>query len=90
MKKLDFMVLGAQKSGTTALAHFLGAHPDICLAEPKEAHAFDHPDYAGQWTDELLDEYYGAYFRHAQSERCWGEATPIYLFQAGAAGEIWR
>ena len=88
MKKLDFIIIGAQKCGTTALAHFLSQHPDICMAEPKEAHAFDHVDYAGQWTDKLLDEHYGGFFGYAHSEQCLGEATPIYLLLPHAAAEI--
>ena len=88
MKKLDFIIIGAQKSGTSALSHFLAQHPEICMAEPREAHAFDHEGYAGKWCDELLDEYYGGYFRHASGEPCLGEATPIYLFLPAAAAEI--
>ena len=39
------MIVGAQKSGTTALAHFLSQHPEIGLASPKEVHLFDAPHY---------------------------------------------
>ncbi len=90
MKKLDFMIVGAQKCGTTALAQFLSQHPDIGMAEPKEAHAFDHEDYANAWTDELLDEYYGAYFTHLVNETQLGEATPIYGYLADAPQRIGR
>ena len=37
MKKLDFMIVGAQKSGTTALAEFLGCHTGIAISDPKIA-----------------------------------------------------
>ena len=77
--KLDFMIIGAQKSGTTALAHFLSAHPEIAMAEPKEAHVFDNLDRLGL-TESELDEHYAAHFRHAPEKPCRGEATPIYLF----------
>jgi hypothetical protein len=88
VKPLDFIVIGAQKSGTTALAQFLGQHQDICMARPKEAHAFDHKDYAGSWTDVLLSEYYGGFFAHAGSENCRGEATPIYLYLPDAPRQM--
>ncbi|MEM0952910.1 MAG: sulfotransferase domain-containing protein [Pseudomonadota bacterium] len=88
MKKLDFMILGAQKCGTSALTHFLEQHPDVAMARPKEAHAFDHEDYAGQWTDSSLDEYYGGYFSHLQSETTLGEATPIYLYLADVPAQL--
>ena len=45
--RLDFMIVGAQKCGTTALARFLSRHPEIGMADPKEAHLFDAPDYSG-------------------------------------------
>ncbi len=79
-KKLDFMIIGAQKCGTTALAHFLDQHPEIGMARPKEAHAFDHEGHAGAWTDALLDEYYGGFFAHLENENVLGEATPVYLY----------
>ena len=90
MKKLDFMIVGAQKSGTTALAHFLSQHPDIGLARPAEAHAFDHEAYSGKWTDALLDEYYGGYFSHLSTESVLGESTPIYLYLADVPAEMAR
>jgi hypothetical protein len=92
VKKLDFMVIGAQKCGTTALAQFLAEHPDIGMASPKEAHAFDHESYAGSWTDALLDEYYGGFFSHLDQESTLGEATPIYLFlpEVPAQLEAWN
>ena len=43
---------------------FLESHPDIAMARPHEAHAFDSDRYAGEWTDELLDEFYGGFFSH--------------------------
>ncbi|MFQ3679988.1 MAG: sulfotransferase domain-containing protein [Pseudanabaenaceae cyanobacterium] len=38
----DFWIVGAQKGGTTALATFLAAHPQIGLAPVKEVHFFDY------------------------------------------------
>jgi len=35
----DFFIVGAPKSGTTAMADYLGAHPKIFLAR-KEMHFF--------------------------------------------------
>ena len=44
--KLGFMIVGAQKCGTTALAHFLSQHPEIGMMSPKEVHLFDSPSYS--------------------------------------------
>ena len=32
----NFLVIGAQKCGTTALCAVLGRHPDVFMTEPKE------------------------------------------------------
>ena len=40
-KKIDFIVIGVQKAGTTALDHYLRLHPDIEMAKRKEVHFFD-------------------------------------------------
>ena len=39
--KVDFIVCGAQKAGTTALDAYLRAHPEIGMANWKEVHFFD-------------------------------------------------
>ena len=35
-RTLDFLVIGAQKSGTTALFHMLAAHPDLYVPAGKD------------------------------------------------------
>ena len=32
----DFIVIGAMKSGTTSLHHYLNLHPEISMSKPKE------------------------------------------------------
>lgn len=44
MKKIDFAIIGAQKSGTTALFDMLKQHPDICLPVKKEDGFFVQDD----------------------------------------------
>lgn len=41
VERLDFIVPGAQKSGTTALHYFLSKHPQISLPDRQELHFFD-------------------------------------------------
>lgn len=84
------MIVGAQKCGTTALAHFLAQHPAIAMAAPKEAHLFDAPDYSPAWTPAEIDARYAPSFAHAGGEPLRGEATPIYLFLPGIARELRR
>ena len=88
--QLDFMIVGAQKCGTTALAHFLSQHPEIGMASPKEPHLFDSPRYSSDWTPEQIDERYRPFFDHCGDVSIRGEATPIYMFLPEIALELQR
>ncbi|MAI23626.1 MAG: sulfotransferase [Crocinitomicaceae bacterium] len=73
---IDFVIAGAQKSGTTALAHFLNQHSEVAMSQPKETHVFDT-----QGLDlETIDSRYAPFFEDATQTQLRGEATPIYLF----------
>src|SRR5205809_7894683 len=41
IERLDFILAGAQKSGTTALHYFLNKHPNINMGNQQEIHFFD-------------------------------------------------
>ena len=41
-------LIGAQKAGTTTLAHLLDQHPDIALSDPKEPGYYVNPDEKGE------------------------------------------
>lgn len=51
----DFLLIGAARSGTSALASSLGEHPDVHVCEPKEPHFLAFPDggprYVGPGAD---------------------------------------
>ena len=87
---VDFMIVGAQKCGTTALASFLAAHPEIGMAAPKEAHLFDAPEYGPHWTRSRVDARYARCFAHCPDARLRGEATPVYLYFPEIAAELVR
>lgn len=87
---VDFMVVGVQKSGTTALWQFLRQHPEIGMARPKEVHLFDAPDYAADAAVADLDERYRSCFAHCGAVRVRGEATPIYMFLPEVAAQLKR
>ncbi|MEM7131339.1 MAG: sulfotransferase domain-containing protein [Chloroflexota bacterium] len=71
---VDFMIVGAQKCGTTTLAAQLAAHPDVCFCKEKEPGFFNsHVD----WEDKL-DEYHSLY-TPANGQIC-GEASTMYTF----------
>ena len=43
----NFLVLGAQKAGTTSLHKYLAQHPEIFMSREKEPHYFSLGDTAG-------------------------------------------
>jgi hypothetical protein len=78
----DFVVIGAQKSGTTFLYHLLAQHPLVQPAASKELHFFDNLfDMGVEW------------YRRSFPEPRWkggrrtitGEASPSYLSHPHAA-----
>lgn len=90
MKTLDFMIVGVQKGGTTALSYFLAQHPQLALAESKEVHLFDAPDYPFGSSREHINMQYAPHFRQAAADVLWGEATPIYCYWPEIAAELQR
>ena len=86
-KRLSFLVCGAQKSGTTALAAYLRQHPGIYLPNAKELHFFD--DETQAWPEPDLNALH-CHFQTADSDQLWGEATPISIYWDPAAERIWR
>ncbi|MES1992363.1 MAG: sulfotransferase domain-containing protein [Pseudomonadota bacterium] len=81
MPKPDFLIIGAQKAGTTWLAHNLAMHPQIHLP-PHELHFFDKSKRFSRGCD-----WYEAQFAPAPGVRAVGEKTPDYLWSEGRGGE---
>ena len=86
---VDFVIAGAQKSGTSALAHFLSQHPAIGMAS-REGHVFDSPDYSPDWTSEEIDARYVRRIERRPATAVGGESTPIYLFLPEVAAQLHR
>jgi hypothetical protein len=85
VEKLDFILAGAQKSGTTALHYFLEKHPDITLGDQEEMHFFDDEEVFSKPVD------YASLHRHFPSiapSAIAGECTPSYLYWEPAAERI--
>lgn len=57
-RAVDFLVIGAQKSGTTSLYRYLSAHPEIYMPPGKELAFFSDPDKARKGIDHYLDDYF--------------------------------
>src|SRR6187551_3563074 len=69
----DFLVIGAQKAGTTALYAYLRWHPGIAGPSWKEVCFFDRHWWRGE-------AWYRGQFPLRAGERLVGEASPSYLF----------
>src|SRR5437899_13018782 len=78
VEKLDFLVAGTQKSGTTALNYYLRRHPYIALPIKKELHFFDNDELFAGGNVPYEPRY--EMFRPARPGSIVGENTPIYLY----------
>lgn len=68
----DFVIVGAQRCGSTSLYRYLEDHPDVFMARVKELHFFDwHFDRGLSW--------YRRQFAGASPHQRAGEATPRYM-----------
>ena len=88
--KVDFMIVGAQKCGTSALWEYLGTHPQVGMSSPKEVQLFSGPEYSCEWSPKEIDRRYAPWFRHCPDAEVRGEVTPIYLFFPEVAAELKR
>jgi hypothetical protein len=85
--KVDFVIAGAQKSGTTALHYFLSRHPQITLGDQQEIHFFDDDAiFAGEVDYGFLLRHYPEVPRGTIA----GDCTPIYLYWKPAMERIWK
>jgi hypothetical protein len=85
MKKPAFFIVGAPKSGTSALYEYLRQHPDIYM--PRKELYFFGRDLSYQHPPPDPD-YYHALFKDAGAEQIAGEASVWYLLSKKAAKEI--
>lgn len=100
LPEITFFVIGASRSGTNTLRHYLRAHPDVCLPTGLDEPRFfafegDPLDYTGPGDDLLGSELvtdpaaYAALFEGVRAEAAIGEVTPAYLCSTVAASRIW-
>lgn len=90
----DFIILGAQKGGTTSLEAYLREHPDVLPCASKEVHYFDGRRY--QWGEawyrrQFMNPADLRSIRKFRGRRLMaGEATPYYLFHPQVSDRIAR
>ena len=95
----NFLVIGAAKSGTTSLYHYLAQHPDVYMSPVKEPNFFalegERPAFRAPGADERINRWsvtdpdaYRKLYEGALEERALGEASPVYLYSEKAVGRI--
>ncbi|HEX2080712.1 MAG TPA: sulfotransferase [Longimicrobium sp.] len=77
-----FIVIGAQKAGTSSLFEYLCAHPDVLPPFRKEVHFFDNAFERGErWYRAFFPRASAAARRDGRPAAVTGEASPYYLFE---------
>jgi hypothetical protein len=75
MNTPDFIIIGAQKSGTTWLWDMLDQHPDTSLPSEKEIHYFGSSELYSKGFD-----WYLSYFNGLDPGKIIGEASTSYFY----------
>lgn len=94
----NFLILGAAKSGTTALYHYLINHPEIYMSPKKETNFFTFEGQKASFRgpgDNALNNasitelgLYKALFNKVKNEKAIGEASPLYLYDKDTPKKI--
>src|SRR5882724_1542024 len=85
--RLEFILAGAQKSGTTALHYFLSRHPNITMGDQQEIHFFDNDAlFASEIDYEELHKHYPPLGPSTIA----GDCTPSYIYHKPAVERIWK
>jgi Sulfotransferase family len=96
----NFLIIGAAKSGTTALYRYLRQHPQVYMSLTKETNffAFEGQEvrFNGPGDDKVsksaitIQKVYEEQFEAVSDEIAIGEASPWYLYSPQAAENIYR
>lgn len=74
--KPNFLIVGAQKAGTTSLYYYLKDHPEICMSRKKEVHFFSLDKNFSRGY-----HWYERHFKHCTNAAAIGEASPLYMYK---------
>lgn len=81
----DFIIIGAQKSGTSSLYYYLSQHPQLTMSVEKEIHYYNYYLQHGKGLS-----WYKSFFplRIRSHNKKTGEASPNYLYSEKAPAEL--
>lgn len=78
----NFLIVGAMKSGTSTLMHYMRFHPDIFMPE-NEVHFFNKDKNYNRGI-----AWYEKFFTNAKEAKAIGEKTPTYSYSSKVPGRI--
>ena len=81
----NFLIIGAQKSGTTSIYNVLRLHPQIFFPQKKELNFFFK---SIEYRKGI--QYYENYFEAANGHKAYGEASPGYICNTDAVKRIYK
>lgn len=101
MTRPNFLIVGAEKAGTSSVHHYLSQHPDVFMSSFKEPGFFamfgeTKFDARGPGDQDVFrqrvsrPEDYEALFREASGQNAVGESSTIYLYHPEAPERIRR
>ena len=89
-RKPNFLIVGAAKSGTTSLCHYLSSNPEIYIPKEKELFFFSKQkdkniqgpgaEFVKKIFVKDFDEYIGKYFKNTHGFKAVGEGSTDYLY----------
>lgn len=87
-KKPNFFLVGAPKTGTTAIAKYLGDHPSVFFSDPKEPNFFN-TDFSEKYRPiRNWNKYLNYCFYRSEGYKAVGEGTVWYLYSKKAIPAI--
>ncbi len=82
----DFLIIGAQKSGTSSLHYYLTAHPEIESASLKEVNFFNEDFNFNKGIN-----WYENHFKHPlKNKKLFFEASPVYFYNKKSVERIYK
>lgn len=88
MKNPNFFIVGAPKSGTTAMSGYLGSHRNIFFSKPKEP-CFFCTDFPGQCEVDSATGYFSLFENANEGHIAVGEGSVWYLYSEAAIRNIY-
>lgn len=90
-RRPTFVVLGAEKAGTTWVYATLRRHPDVYLPDVKELSFFNRLDSNGRTSDNFVRcglGWYEAFYSGRRGETAAGDISPMYLCDTDAPARM--